>query len=500
MVRHLASATGGPTRPGPTRGIRSRVTVVDGERRVDLSVPTSEPVVAWLPAAIAQIGPAQIGPAQLGPAELGSQAGPETGSGDRDRRREFGEIWTLRTAVGSALDTSASLAHNAVADGAVLHLERADVSVPEVRTSTVLGEISAGAPAALTGAARVVTLNAVSGSILAAGMLAGTVAGARSGGAALVSVATALLAVAVVAGASCVFTARMHDRDGAGTAVRYGAATTLVAAVLSAVSFALPSGIIVATLACSVAALLAGAVLWAGGPGTRPAATAAGAVAIPLVLAAILATAADASTGQLAAAALLGWTLTLPTVPRVCATSARLAGSTGRVDPDRLGLQVGGAREAMAWSVVALSVAVSLVAPIVLVTLGRGAGPWGYLLVGLAVVMCANLVRTMTERLLATSLLAAVALVSISLLVALVGLWLGEEADLGPLLLAAAAVVSTLIGVAAWPTPPRLPTPELLRLMKTADLLARVAMVPVLLGCFGVFDWAIALGTDLGDS
>ncbi len=486
-MEHSASATRpgrpGVRRPEPTRGVRSRITVVDDERRVDLSVPTDEPVVEWLPAAIEAAGRPPVGPG--------------------DDSHVFGETWHVHDSVGGELDLSLSLGESGVRDGAALHLERGDVPRPEVRVSTVLGEIATTAPAGLTGPARVSALSSLAGVALLVALLTSAGWALVFDRAAALSVATSAAILAAVSAGGAAAAARSASRSRLRPASRYAALTAVVASVSAGALFARSAGPVLASTAAAVAGLLAAAVVWSGGREIRPVAIAAGTVLLPLAAAATLSHLTTSGSGPMVATALLAWTLLLPVTPRLCATVTRLVGGTGRTRdrrpgsrPDRddttLAASVSEGREAMAWCVVSISGAIAAAAPTLLLLDPRSF--WSLLLVALSAVVVGNAVRTMTARLLATSLLACVLMLSGSLASVLVARWTGATSAA----LAGFAVPCAVLGVASWPRPISLPAAELLRALKGLDLLARISMLPALLGCFGVFAWAISLGTDLG--
>ncbi|WP_330304172.1 MULTISPECIES: type VII secretion integral membrane protein EccD [unclassified Streptomyces] len=434
----------------------SRVTLVGEGRRVDLVLPSREPIGLLLPEVIRLLD---------------------------DRASGRPELRHLITADGSALDHDSTLESAGVPDGAVLRLVRVEdaPSAPVVHdvTDEVADDLNVRAWRWRPAVRRVVAGLATVFWAVAAGVLA-------QGEFELSAVGDALLGAAVVSaltGALC------------GRAGKRGLATTLIVTagalgVLGAWTSADAYGWSGAVRLEGVAAAMVVALLLAGGfsPLGRGALIGAAAVGGCLVLweeAAALQGGAETVTGQARLGAVLAVVsvVVLGVLPRLALMASGLSSLDDRrtggasVSRYQVATALAATHRGLACATVVLAASATAAGVLVL----RAPSVWTVLLAGVTAVVLALRARAYPLTAEVVALLVAASVVTVRLIV----VWLGDAGAAGPIAVLALLAVAPLAVLAVEPA-----EHVRVRLRRAGDLLESVgviALLPLLVGAFGVY-------------
>ncbi|QEU97809.1 type VII secretion integral membrane protein EccD [Streptomyces kanamyceticus] len=441
---------------GTSRTALSRVTLVGEQRRVDLVLPSQEPIGLLLPEVLRLLGD-QVGAKPM--------------------------LRHLVTADGSALAHDSTLESAGVPDGAVLRLVRAEdaPSTPVVHdvTDEAAGDLDVRAWRWRPAVRRVVAGLTTVLWALVAGVLARGEFGPEAVGNSLLGVGTALGLVGIVLG----------------RARRLGLAATLI--VTAGGLGVLGTWTLGEAHAWSGAALLAGtavsvavALLLLGwfSPLGRGALIGAGALAGCLVAwEAVIAlqVGARTETGQARVGAVLVVVsvVVLGVLPRLALMASGLSGLDDRraggasVSRYRVGTALTATHRGLAIATVVLAVSAAAAGVLVL----RAPTVWTVLLAVVAALVLALRARAFPLVTEVTGLFATAAVVTVALMV----VWLGRSAAVGPLAVMVALALIPLVVLAVEPA-----EHVRVRLRRMGDVLESVgviAMLPLAIGVFGVY-------------
>ncbi|WP_282794891.1 type VII secretion integral membrane protein EccD [Streptomyces sp. CC224B] len=429
----------------------SRVTLVGERRRVDLVLPSQEPVGVLLPEVMRL---------------LDDQAG------------ERPELRHLVTADGSALALDSTLETSGVADGAVLRLVRVEdaPSAPVVHdvTDEAAGDLDVRAWRWGPRARSVVCGGALVGWALLAGVLARSEFAASRVGAGLLAVAALAAVVGALLGRA------RHVALAAGLISAAGALGVLGAwTAADANGWGGAGRLAGVALALAVASALLGLVTPLGRGGLVGAAALAGATAVWEVA---LATQGD-DLARVGAVLAVVCVVALGVLPRLALTASGLAGlddrRSGGVSVSRYQVRTALAATHRGLALATLVLAASAAVAGVLVV--RDVSAWTVLLA-----VATALVLALRAR--AFPLIAEVVALLIgasAVVVRLVWVWLEREGAAGPLALLVVLALTPLLVLAVRPA-----EHVRVRLRRFGDVLESVgviALVPLLLGVFGVY-------------
>ncbi|MFI1536459.1 type VII secretion integral membrane protein EccD [Streptomyces anandii] len=439
-----------------TRTALSRVTLVGARRRVDLVLPSREPIGVLLP-------------------EIMRLLDDHVGARPRSVH--------LVTPVGSALPDDGTLESAGVPDGAVLRLVR----VEESPSAPVVHDVSDEAADDLDLRAwrwrpavrRMVAAGVSVASAVGAGVLARQQFGTAPAG-------TGLLAAAVLCALAGVLCGRSGRRALAATLLAtFGALAVLGTwSVADAQDWSGALRLAAVVGAAAAALLLAGRFTRLGRGGLIGAGTLLGALLL-WEAAVLLQGGAVGATQQARAGALLAvvFAIALGVLPRLALTASGLTGlddrRTGGVSVSRyeVGTALAATHRGLALATVVL--AASLAASGVLVL--RTPSVWTVLLAVAVALVAALRARAFPLTAEVVALLAAAAIVTVRLVL----VWCGHGGPAGPVAVMALAAAAPLLALAVEPA-----EHVRVRLRRVGDLLestAVIALLPLAIGVFGVY-------------
>ncbi|MGX1668556.1 type VII secretion integral membrane protein EccD [Streptomyces sp. NPDC055400] len=434
----------------------SRVTLVGEQRRVDLVLPSREPIGLLLPEVMRLLN---------------------------DRASARPAVRHLITTDGSALNQDSTLESAGVPDGAVLRLVRVEdsPSAPVVHdvTDEVADDLDVRAWRWRPAVRRVVAGLATVFWALAAGVLA-------RGGYELSAVAGGLLVVALVSALAGALSGRARQRGLATTLI----ATAGVLGVAGAWTAADAYGWSGALRLAGVAAALLVALLLAGwfsplGRGALIGAAAVGGCLALWEVAVALQDGAATATGQARAGAVLAVVsvVVLGVLPRLALMASGLPSlddrRTGGVSVSRYQVATALAATHRGLALATVLLAASAAAAGVLVL--RAPSGWTVLLAGVATVVLALRARAYPLTAEVVALLVAAAVVTVRLVV----VWLAHAGAAGPVAVLAVLALAPLSVLVVEPA-----EHVRVRLRRAGDVLESVgviALFPLLIGVFGVY-------------
>lgn len=426
----------------------TRVTVQGEALKADLVLPDDEPVAALMPDVLALVGDAQ--------------------------QRSARPV-ALVTTVGEQLDASLTLAEQQVAHGTILRIARLDEAPPPPEVADVT-EIVADAGSVRPDAWRPVwAVTAAAAAALAMGVLATTWWAAQADP----SLGQVLIAVAVLTGVSALG-ARRGTRGPAviGTAAAVGAAFVVSEQVAAHVADGLPAA--TALIFFALTCVLVGMV---GVVGFRDRSLAVGgATGLVLVGGWILLDGSGLTTSHAAAILAVVGTLAVGLLPGIAMTLSGLSGMDDRVfDGDavvrsRAERTVDTMFRALTWAVVAAAVPIGA-ALAVLAAQPDGVAEWLTVAVSLIVLLRARIMPLVPQRL----ALFAAGGAGLALLLVTVS---QEEPAWA---LGAALAVIVALAAAVGSRPSEHTKAQLRRWANILELLAVLAVVPLLLAMLGIF-------------
>ncbi|MFF8532852.1 type VII secretion integral membrane protein EccD [Streptomyces sp. NPDC015532] len=442
-----------------TRGGRtalSRVTLVGERRRVDLVLPSREPIGLLLPEVMRLLD---------------------------DRASARPELRHLVTVDGSALDQDSTLESAGVPDGAVLRLVRVEVapSAPVVHdvTDEVADDLDVRTWRWRPAVRRVVAGMATVFWALAAGVLA-------RGAYDLPAVAGVLPIAAVVSALAGAFFGRARQRGLATTLIVTAGSLGVLGAWTSADAYGWSGAVRLAGVAAAVVAALL-LVGWFS-PLGRGALIGAAAVAGCLVLwevAAALQGGAETVTGQARLGAVLAVVsvVVLGVLPRVALMASGLSSLDDRrtggasVSRYQVTTALAATHRGLACATVVLAASAAAAGVLVL----REPSGWTVLLAFVATVVLALRARAYPLTVEVVALLVAAAVVTVRLIV----VWLGHAGAAGPIAVLAVLAIAPLAVLVVEPA-----EHVRVRLRRAGDVLESVgviALFPLLIGMFGVY-------------
>jgi type VII secretion integral membrane protein EccD len=447
-----------------TRTGLCRVTVVAGERRLDVGLPGDIPVAELLPALAARIGL------------------PDRGSGG----------WTLRRITGPALDAGLSVDDLGIRHGEILHLRPAQDGGPVLWVDDVVDAVSAAA-AELPGRWSPAAGRAIGLVVLALALSAGAAAVLAAGARPMPALVAGLGALVLVLAAAVV------DR-----ALAQPALATLLG--VSAAGYASVAGLLgaggsgVDGWAVAAAAALVGCALGAvlapgAGPGFAAAATVsllgAAGIGVALALRAVGADSGDPGLGASAAALtlallaaplfpLMAFRLSPLPMPFLPTDRGELAG--GGLEVSHAQVSAGMLRaDRLLTGLVAGTAALAVLGGLPLLGQPGWAAPSLLGCACLALLLRARHYRGLAQRL----WLYGSGLAVLGLVVSLIIIHSGQTGRLTAA--AALLVIAVIAGAVAVAEPGGRPQPRLGRLVDLVEVLAVVALVPLALQILGVY-------------